>query len=129
MSPSPFDLCVRSVLFIRPHACTPLPTVEEKARGQWSNEEVSEILKQWFFLQGETLRELEWITKWKGDALHMHNNATDGWLCGERKATRFQRATNAGPCAKPERRCLSQGNTRVRRGKRTFGDGESRVTS
>lgn len=50
---------------------------------------------------------------WKGDVLHMCNNATDGLFCGERKATRFQRATNAGPCAKPERRRLSQGNTRV----------------
>jgi hypothetical protein len=49
----------------------------------------------------------------KGDALHMRNNVANGLFCGEGKATRFSRATNVWPCAKPERRRLSRGNTRV----------------
>jgi hypothetical protein len=49
----------------------------------------------------------------KRDALHMRNNAANGLFCGEGKATRFSRATNAWLCAKPERRRLSRGNPRV----------------
>lgn len=36
-----------------------------------------------------------------------------GLFCGERKATRYRRATMLWPCAKPVRRRLSLGNTRV----------------
>jgi hypothetical protein len=49
----------------------------------------------------------------KGDALHMRNNTANGLFYGEGKATRFSRVTNVWPCAKPERRRLSRGNTRV----------------